>query len=285
MSQAHPGSVVVGVDGSPHGDAALTWAVAQAQLAARPLLVVHAAGGLSSGELLGGPTESAQLRSMPARRVTEEAVAVARRIAPGLRVDAATPVGDARRVLLDLSVQAAMVVVGTRGHGSITSLLLGSVSQAVVSHAHSSVAVVRPRTEPPRGVVVGLALDGTDDASLEFAAQLAAAKHLALDAVHAWRADDPLAVAPTQGQRIVTMRRHERALAEALAGVGEKFPDIQVNRHLPEQRAVDALVAWSPGADCVVVGSRGLTGLHRLMGSVSRAVIEHAHSTVVVVRA
>jgi nucleotide-binding universal stress UspA family protein len=33
------------------------------------------------------------------------------------------------------------------------------------------------------------------------------------------------------------------------------------------------------------VGSRGLTGLHRLMGSVSRAVIEHAHSTVVVVRA
>ena len=49
MSQARPGSVVVGVDGSPHGDAALTWAVAHAELAARPLLVVHAAGALSPG--------------------------------------------------------------------------------------------------------------------------------------------------------------------------------------------------------------------------------------------
>jgi nucleotide-binding universal stress UspA family protein len=70
-----------------------------------------------------------------------------------------------------------------------------------------------------------------------------------------------------------------------VAGLGEKFPDVQVNRHMPEQRAVEALVGRSAGAHCVVVGTRGLTGPRALLGSVSRSVAEQAESTVIVVRA
>jgi nucleotide-binding universal stress UspA family protein len=88
----------------------------------------------------------------------------------------------------------------------------------------------------------------------------------------------------TSAQRTEMMHRHERALAEALAGLGEKFPDVQVNRHLPEHKAVDALVDQAEEADCVVVGSHGIARGRAALGSVSRSVVEHAPVTVVVVR-
>ena len=57
-----------------------------------------------------------------------------------------------------------------------------------------------------------------------------------------------------------------------------------VKRHLPDTGPVAGLVEMSETASAVVVGSRGRTGLKSLIGSVSRSVLEHAHSTVVIVR-
>ena len=285
MTSIKPGSVVVGVDGSPHSDAGVAWAVAYAALVSRPLLIVQATGRLSAGELLSGPTEAQAGRDATCSRVTEEALSLARRMTPGLEIETAIAGGDARQVLTELSERAAMLVVGTRGHGPVTSLLLGSVGHAVVLHAHCSVAVVRPRDAPPAGVVVGIAGDGSDRLPLEFAAGLASLQGTVLDAVHAWRPVDSLAHALTPAQRAEMMHQHERALAEALAGLGEKFPDVQVNRHLPEHKTVDALVDRAEGASCVVVGAHGIDRGRTAVGSVSRSVVEHAPVTVVVVRA
>ena len=260
MTSIKPGSVIVGVDGSPHSDAGLSWAVAYAALVSRPVLIVHATGRLGAGELVGGPTRAQPDRDAACARVTEEARSLARRMTPGLEVETAIAAGDARQVLTELSEQAAMLVVGTRGRGPVTSLLLGSVGHAVVLHAHCSVAVVRPRDAPPAGVVVGVAGDGSDRLPLEFAAGLASLQGTVLDAVHAWRPVDSLAHALTSARRVEMRHQHERALAEALAGLGEKFPDVQVNRHLPEHRAVDALVDRAAGASCVVVGAHGSRG-------------------------
>ena len=55
-------------------------------------------------------------------------------------------------------------------------------------------------------------------------------------------------------------------------------------RHLPDNGPAHSLVALSSVASVVVVGSRGLTGIRSVFGSVSREVVEGAHSTVVVVR-
>jgi nucleotide-binding universal stress UspA family protein len=133
-------------------------------------------------------------------------------------------------------------------------------------------------------VLVGVAADRPDSAAMEFAAGLASAQGCALDVVHAWHSGDAVVDRPGDQPGPDSMDRHERALAEAISGLAEKFPDVQVNRHMPEQKPVDALVERSAAADCVVLGSRGRVGARGLLGSVSRAVIEHAHSTVVVVR-
>jgi len=282
-----PGSVVVGVDGSAHSDAAVLWAIAFAALRSRPLVLVHALGEISAGERLAGTEQSRQLRRATARRGTERALAVVRRVAPGLDVHELHPSGDPRNALLTLASQASLMVVGSRGHGPVSTLLLGSVSVAVATHAPCAVAVVRPREEAEEeaeGVVVGVAGDGSDRAAVELAAELASAEDGVLQAVHAWSAGDPLVDKASHEQHVESRDRHERALAESLAGLADKFPDLEITQRLCEDGPVHALVERSRTADCVVVGSRGRTGTAAMLGSVSRSLLERAHGTVVVVR-
>jgi nucleotide-binding universal stress UspA family protein len=73
-------------------------------------------------------------------------------------------------------------------------------------------------------------------------------------------------------------------LSESLSGYIEKYPDVPVTRHVVEGGAVQTLVNLSSDASVVVIGSRGRTGPKALLGSVSRLVVERAHSTVVVAR-
>jgi len=284
MTKIKLGSVVVGADGSQHSDAAVAWAVGYAALSNRPLLIVNASGVLSPAEALADATAARHERRIVARRVADAALAKAQRSAPGLDISTLTPPGDPRQVLISLSDQASVVVVGTRGHGPVTSLLLGSVSVAVATHANSPVAVVRPQREDATGIVVGVSSDGSDRAALEFAADLASAEGRGLDAVHAWRTVDPYFDDATVSQRQDLVARHDRALTEALSGLAEKYPDVPVGRHLVDDEPVAALVERSRTAEAVVVGSRGRTSKLALVGSVGRAVIEYAHCTVVVVR-
>ncbi len=74
-------------------------------------------------------------------------------------------------------------------------------------------------------------------------------------------------------------------LAEALGGLGEKYPDVTVHRELVRGRVRHSLIEASADAGLVVVGARGhggFTGL--LLGSVSQALLHHAHCPVAVVR-
>ena len=137
------GTVVVGVDGSTSAGHALDWAIDQAAAEKRPLTLVCAEASLDD------PDGQATL---------EEARAQVSRKAPELDVHQLLIVADPREVLLQLSRQAALVVVGSRGRGPVLSLLLGSVGVAVSRHASCPVVVVRPGNPGlvRHGVLVGV---------------------------------------------------------------------------------------------------------------------------------
>jgi nucleotide-binding universal stress UspA family protein len=131
---ATPGApVVAGVDGSEGGDRAAGYGAAEASLAGRPLLLVTVDG---TGDDPRKPLD----RVAGEIRAGHPALTVDTRVVPG-----PSPAG----ALVQASRGAALLAVGSRGRGGFTGLLLGSVSQAALHHAHCPVLVVPPRAPAP----------------------------------------------------------------------------------------------------------------------------------------
>ncbi|OIJ65436.1 universal stress protein UspA [Streptomyces mangrovisoli] len=130
------GPVVVAVDGSAEGEGAIEFAFAEAALRDTEILAVHA--WLPDHVPPGTGVESAE-------RLLAQAVAGRRERYPDVEVRQEVLSGEPREVLIDASKDARMLVVGARGRGGFTGMLLGSVSQAMLHHAHCPVAVVRRR--------------------------------------------------------------------------------------------------------------------------------------------
>jgi nucleotide-binding universal stress UspA family protein len=144
---------VVGVDGSEGANAALRFAIGEAELRKARLRIV-AAWGIPIAAFGGGfapPLESDTLEAFRdgAQRVADEALATAKEQWPSVEAEAVTLEGQPAEVLLAQAADATLIVVGNRGLGGFTSLLLGSVSQHVVHHASCPVVVVhRPPARP-----------------------------------------------------------------------------------------------------------------------------------------
>jgi len=287
-SPMKPGSVVVGVDGSTGGATAVAWAVHYAAARRLPLLVVHGAGELRSGSQLFGPPQTAEMLRKVARGVTDSAVSTVRDIDRTVDVEVSTPLQDPRQALLDHAEGASVLAVGTRGFGAVRILLLGAVSAAVASHASCPVAVVPPTESDTdlseRHVVVGTDVGAASTAALEFAFDLAATEGRALDVLYSWVDPETIIALDSYEQRLQHRDEQDRVLSEYVAGYADKYPDVAVQRHLSDENPARALLHLSRTASTVVVGTRGQTGVHSLLGSVSRQVVEGAHCTVVVVR-
>lgn len=142
------GPVVVGVDGSGPAQRALEAAAVQAQTAGVPLRVICTWSTPAAD--LGAPGRSGAAHGDPvvraaqdaATQVAQQAAEDAGRRHDGLEVEVETPHGPPGPALVDASQGAALVVVGSRGHGGFASLLLGSVSHEVLSSAHCPVMVL-----------------------------------------------------------------------------------------------------------------------------------------------
>lgn len=134
--------IVVGVDGSSDSKRALDWAFGEAELRGASLLLVNGVDlGLSAGDPYGGGYVLESLQEA-GRLALDEAEALA--AARGITVERKLENGSPAYALIDASEGADLLVVGSRGHGGFTGLLLGSVSAACVHHAHCPVVVVRP---------------------------------------------------------------------------------------------------------------------------------------------
>lgn len=133
------GRVLVGVDGSAEGDAALAWAVHLARRTGQRLTVVHAWMIPWPAEAVVRP-EVVDAFHDEAQRVLDAAVAS---VGDGVEVEPVLVAGGAARALIEAADHdTALVVVGTRGRGGALAALLGSVSHQLAHHAPVPLVVV-----------------------------------------------------------------------------------------------------------------------------------------------
>ena len=286
-SEEYPtGTIAVGVDGSHSSDAALVEAVHVAVAEGRPLTIVHAVSGAAAA-LLG--QVRGEWSDIPAatRDTVDAARATAGRLAPALQVHAVLEVGDAPTTLLEVSERASLMVLGSRGRGPVLSRVLGSVALAVTRRAACPVLVVRPHHPGTvrHGVIVGADGDPSSATTLEFAFRQASWRQLPLTVHHVVPAPVMVGAAGYVPEPLIDdLGERQVLVAEALAGLGERYPDVRVRVEVVRGNAPDTLVRRAERMDLAVVGAhRGGRTSELLLGSVAAAVLEHAHCLVAVV--
>ncbi len=148
--QSAAGRIVVGVDGSPHSREALRWALDQARLTGQPVEAVTSwSVPLPYGGMGGAAAVVALDWEGEATGTLEDTVAKVVDPPDADRVSQRVVQGHPAQVLLDAAADAALLVIGSRGLGGFTGMLLGSVSQHVIARAACPVVVVRAPAVPP----------------------------------------------------------------------------------------------------------------------------------------
>jgi nucleotide-binding universal stress UspA family protein len=288
------GSIVVGTDGSDHAERAVVWAARQAHAEARPLDIVHAYGRVGVGELawLGTPGLDQNVLGRALHEAGETLVAEAREIAvleaPGLVVRTHVLETDARDALVEASTSAHLVVLGSRGRGPLRTMVLGSVSHSVARLARCPVVVCRPQElrEGRHEVLVGAEGSVASLPVIEFAFQQASLHHLPLVVMHGF-VDPTLAArsgeggTPAEPSDVVELKM---LLSESVAGLREKYPDVEVDLQLSQGLVDQCLLHEAPEAELLIVGRSDVSAWSRLLySSCALAVLERARTTVVVV--
>ncbi|MCL3862293.1 universal stress protein [Actinotalea sp. K2] len=286
----HSGPVVVGIDGSSSAQAAVLWAATEATARGRVLRIIHAVGQQAILVVDPEATPGADDEPRPGgpRRLLDDAVEHARTAGPHLVIETRLATGAPAAALLDEGTNACLVVLGSRGLGGFTGLLLGSVGVQVAAHARCPVVVVRPTvaTSSARSsgrVVVGVDGSQASDRALTFGFAAAARRSLGVTMVRAWQ--PPVPVHPSLLIPLEDLHEAEHLqLLASLATVRQHYPGVDVTIALVNDHPAHALAVESDGASLLVVGSRGLGGFAGLLlGSVSQAVLRHARCPVAVV--
>lgn len=281
--------VVVGVDGSPSALAAVRWAADEAVRRGLGLRLVHVCqtpvglpGGVVEPYAVIDAYRAQGLRWLDEARALTTAVAHTESL---LETESLVP------LLVKESSAASLLVVGTRGLGGFTGLLVGSTAVSLASRVDCPLVVVRGADHgaPADGpVVVGVDGSPMSEAAVAFAFAEASLRGAGLVAVHAWI--EPLADTLLQGHPEPPGAERARqwareTLAERLAGWQEKYPEVRVSRDVAHDRPSWALLRHAKGARLMVVGSRGRGGFAGLLlGSTSQHLLHHAPCPVAIVR-
>ncbi|MEU0935361.1 MULTISPECIES: universal stress protein [unclassified Embleya] len=204
---------------------------------------------------------------------------------PGLSVSMATVEGRPVDVLRAQAPEAAMLVLGSRRLSALTELFTtGSIAIPVSAHAPCPVAVVRgpePAAGVPPTVVVGVDGSAGSEPAVGYAFETASLRGAGLRAVLV-RPPTPNMVAAFGSESEVDEALIR--LGETLAGWGEKYPDVPVERVTILGHRVRGLADAAQDALCLVVGSRGVGGFRgMLLGSVTHGLIHHAPGPLVIV--
>ncbi|MFC9235012.1 universal stress protein [Streptomyces decoyicus] len=283
--------LVVGVDGSDASFLALDWAVDEAALHELPLRLVYASRWERYEDVAPGLSLKRPAGEVLADNIVGAAVARANLRNADVNVSTQVLGDDPESVLLRESDHVYAVIVGSRGRGAFTGLLLGSVGLAVAGRARCPVIVVRGDKAGLAGtherVLLGVGDSAKGSEAVRFAFREAAVRGCTLDAVRAWRCPahettvHPLLAGDPE-------RYHEgrasAVLDEALEETAGEYPTVRVRRATVEGPAHKVLMQRSAAADLLVIGAqRRDSHLGLQLGRVAHTALHHAECPVAVV--
>lgn len=282
--------VAVGVDGSTSSVRAVEWAAREAARRHAPLVILHVYALLPAAvphATMLRPYRDALAEN--GRQWLAEAALAAREAQPGIEPETELIRGWAAEQLIARSASCGLVVLGSRGLGGFTGMVVGSTAVAVSTHGHCPVVVVRGPDAAAEGrqdaaVLVGVDGSQAGRAAIDFAFEAASTRDARLVAVHAW-SDLPAATAVELLGDWEAIREHEsELLSEQLNAYQARFPTVSVEQLVVCDRPAHTLLEQAKGAQLVVVGSRGRGGFRGLLlGSTSQALIHHSPCPVAVV--
>lgn len=284
----YAGAVVVGLDGSGHSERALEWAAVEAGRQHRRLVLLHSAAVLPTRQAVGlaplgagmDPHLIIQAVHDAAEAFLHDRVSYARDRWPDLEVHGSFTQLDPREALVAASSSAHLVVLGSRGRGPLTSML-GSVSVWTSKRAACPVAICRPSGGSQalrRGVLVGV--DGTraNAPAVELAFQLAAERDGDLTVLHC-----VYEVGGVSRDLDLWEDEAQRLVAESVAGLREKYPDVNAKLRVAVGLVDTTLADASAEYEVLVLGRPQPHESHLFHFSTTVAALERSTATVVVV--
>jgi nucleotide-binding universal stress UspA family protein len=280
------GRIVVGVDGSVDSQHALHWAIQEARARQLDVDVVHAWSPPLSIYPVDLAVDAAAYRAAGSDVLARVLTGVDDLGADG-NITGHLAEDSAASALIAASAGAELLVVGSRGRGGFTGLLLGSVSRTCLHLASVPTVVVPPNWQErtTRSVLVGV--DGSDPsrAALAWALTEAAAHEARLRIVNVY---DLAPYISTMGTAVSPdselIDKSSRALLDEMTA-DARNSGVEIEVIATSGPTAKTLLEVSSGEDLLVVGSRGLGGFRRLLlGSVSEHCVYRSSCPVAVVR-
>jgi nucleotide-binding universal stress UspA family protein len=287
--------IVVGLDGSPASSRALLHAIDHARGTGSTVRALHVwstpkwMGGVPgfAYNVLASPEESWRFAKELAHRQVEDA----RSLRPDAGVDVVEELveGSPRQLMTKASRTAELVVVGSHGEGRVQGLLLGSVTQYLLSHTACPVMLVPGGDDDgftPVKVVVGADGSPSARAAMRWALDVARRRGCPLVVVHGWLLTT--VHGSSEKHYVPSLREYEAECQEWLdKEVQEVIPDqegVQVRTELSYSSPVTALRDAAGKDDLLVVGRCGRGGFPgMLLGSVASQCAHYAEGPMVVV--
>ncbi|WP_133057871.1 universal stress protein [Mycolicibacterium conceptionense] len=286
-------NILVGIDGSMAALDAAAWAAREAEWRKVSVRLVHIIDPREAEIDFGPWSQHRILKHLEFNAVDllAEAQQQIAAMCPEVVVETSSMVGRPLQMLIALSREALMTVVGTSRAETQGAAHAGSVAVSVSAHGYGPVVVVRgvrndAHAEQQRTIVVGVDSSEAADNATEWAFAEAALRGADLTAVFSCgelpgsltdRDSEPRWWLEYQAQQLQLLNEH-------IERWSEHYPEVVVHCAVTSGRTAWALMRWAHEAQLIVVGSRGRSEfVGAVLGSTSHALIHHSPCPVMIV--
>ncbi|MFD5600572.1 universal stress protein [Leucobacter sp. NPDC058333] len=275
---------LIGVDGSEQSRVALAWGLARATERGASVELIHVADDSFLSESVAFLSEAQQA----SEQMLQAETVYARELGFAGPIIGTAVVGHPIAEIESASKRVDLVILGAHHGGRFSGSFFGTRAVKVAATSHCPVAVI-PKIDPRPNAPVVVGVDGSESSqrAIAFAAEQASLREVPLVAVYAWMPPLTPGLEYLWSEELVESQRAaaEEAMAIGVAGIAQRYPDLEVRREIVQSAPVAALVQAAEHAELLVVGSRGRGGITRLLlGSVSHGVLQALPCPVVVTR-